>query len=284
MGDKASEPAISAIIIVLEELMHIIIMSGGCGMYIFVCEDRFEDMMSCIYQAWEKALKVGHGCVRLERCGNEQPSLFDEYIHVDFNEDEYNKVVRSIKQKISNEAYACVYYACLSSEQDALDAAYRFLVIGFKAGAAITYMRTEPSVMRIKDIRRRVINEARYFREFARFNSVDGKVYVCHLEPKSDVIYEVAQHFADRMPSENWLIIDDNRSKAVIHPIDGEMYIRYLTDYEIEALSGSEAVNDEYTDMWKAFFETIAIKQRNNEKCQRNLMPLWMRKHVTEFH
>ena len=35
---------------------------------------------------------------------------------------------------------------------------------GFKAGAAVTYMRTEPSVMRIKDIRRRVINEARYFR------------------------------------------------------------------------------------------------------------------------
>lgn len=230
-------------------------------MYIFVCEDRFEDMMCCIYQAWEKALKVGHGCVRLERCGNEQPSLFDEYIHVDFNEDEYNKVVRSIKQKISNEAYACVYYACLSSEQDALDAAYRFLVIGFKAGAAITYMRTEPSVMRIKDIRRRVINEARYFREFARFNSVDGKVYVCHLEPKSDVIYEVAQHFADRMPSENWLIIDDNRSKAVIHPIDGEMYIRYLTDYEIEALSGSEAVNDEYTDMWKAFLKLLPLNR-----------------------
>ena len=48
--------------------------------------------------------------------------------------------------------------------EDALDAAYRFLVTGFKAGAAVTYMRTEPSVMRIKDIRRRVINEARYFR------------------------------------------------------------------------------------------------------------------------
>ena len=65
---------------------------------------------------------------------------------------------------------------------------------------------------------------------------------------------------------------------------DGEMYIRYLADDEMKVLSGTEAVNDEYTDMWKAFFEAIAIKQRNNEKCQRNLMPLWMRKHVTEFH
>ena len=83
-------------------------------MYIFTCEDRFEDMMCCIYQAWEKALKVGHGCVRLEKRGEEQPSLFDEYVHVEYDEEEYKKVVRSIKKKISNEAYACVYYACLS--------------------------------------------------------------------------------------------------------------------------------------------------------------------------
>ena len=48
-------------------------------MYIFTCENTFEDMMCCIYHAWEKALKVGHGCVRLEKRGEEQISLFDEY-------------------------------------------------------------------------------------------------------------------------------------------------------------------------------------------------------------
>lgn len=180
-------------------------------MYIFTCENTFEDMMCCIYHAWEKALKVGHGCVRLEKRGEEQISLFDEYIYVEYNEEEYKKVVRSIKHKISEEAYACVYYACLSSEQDALDTAYRFLIKGFKIGSDITFMRNDPDVMRIKDIRRKVLHETRYFMEFARFNSIGNKVYVCHLEPESDVIYEVSLHFADRMPSENWLIIDDNR-------------------------------------------------------------------------
>ena len=123
-------------------------------MYIFTCEDRFEDMMCCIYQAWKKALKVGHGCVRLERCGDEQPSLFDEYIHTEYREEEYIKVVRSIRSKISDEAYAYVYYACLSVEQDALDAVYRFLISGFREGADVVFMRTDPSVMRIKEIRR----------------------------------------------------------------------------------------------------------------------------------
>ena len=40
-------------------------------MYIFTCENTFEDMMCCIYHAWEKALKVGHGCVRLEKRGED---------------------------------------------------------------------------------------------------------------------------------------------------------------------------------------------------------------------
>ena len=60
-------------------------------------------------------------------------------------------------------------------------------------------------------------------------------------------------------------------------------YIRYFTDYDMSVLAKTEDVNDEYTDMWKIFFETIAIKQRYNPECQRNLMPVWMRKHVTEF-
>ena len=36
-------------------------------------------------------------------------------------------------------------------------------------------------------------------------------------------------------------------------------------------------------DLWKDFFNTIGIKERENYQCQRNLMPLWYRKHMTEF-
>ena len=93
----------------------------------------------------------------------------------------------------------------------------------------------------------------------------------------------VGNHFSDRMPSEHWMIIDDNRKTACVHVKDGENYLRYLTDEEFETLRQTESYEDEYTDMWKIFFETIAIKHRYNPECQRNLMPVWMRKHVTEF-
>ena len=41
--------------------------------------------------------------------------------------------------------------------------------------------------------------------------------------------------------------------------------------------------DDPFIDLWKDFFNTIGIKERANYQCQRNLMPLWYRKHMTEF-
>ena len=79
------------------------------------------------------------------------------------------------------------------------------------------------------------------------------------------------------------MIVDDNRKMACVHPKDGENYLRYLTDEEFDALRKTEAYEDEYTGMWKTFFHTIGIKERENYVCQRKLFPIWKRKHAVEF-
>ena len=58
---------------------------------------------------------------------------------------------------------------------------------------------------------------------------------------------------------------------------------RYLTDDEFSVLQKTESYEDEYTDMWKTFFHAISIEQRKNYVCQRNLFPIWKRKHAVEF-
>jgi len=79
------------------------------------------------------------------------------------------------------------------------------------------------------------------------------------------------------------MIIDDNRKTACVHPKDGTNYLRYLTDGEFESLRKTEQYEDEYTEMWKTFFQAVAIKERENYVCQRNLFPIWKRKHAVEF-
>jgi len=191
-------------------------------MKIFTCKDRLKDIMTCIYDAWAEALKIGHSQIQLKKEPIFQQTMFDEYIHVNGDPSKAEKVIRSIRRNISEEAYLDVYYATLSAEEDALQAIYNFLRAGFAAGGSILRQYSNPHVIKLLEIRRRVSNEAHHFREFARFQSLDSQVYISHLEPRSDVIMLVGTHFSDRMPSEHWMIIDDNRKTACVHPKDGE--------------------------------------------------------------
>ena len=96
-------------------------------MKIFTCQDRLEDIMTCIYDAWSAALKVGHSQIQLRKEPVFQQTMFDEYIHVDGNSSKAEKVIRSIRRDISEEAYLDIYYTSLSADEDALQAIYNFL-------------------------------------------------------------------------------------------------------------------------------------------------------------
>ena len=132
--------------------------------------------------------------IREEEKNRIKTIMFDEYVHVDGDNVKAEKVIRSVRRDISDEAYLDVYYATLSAEEDALQAIYNFLRVGFAVGSKVLEQYSNPHVMRMLELRRKVGNESHHFNEFARFQSLDRKVYVSHLEPKSDVVMLVGRH------------------------------------------------------------------------------------------
>lgn len=248
---------------------------------VFTCEDSLEAILTCIYDAWNSSL--GHQNIRLLVEPVMEFELFCDYRHVDADSDKVNKVISAIQKKISAYTYQIVYRCAMSPSPNKADIIYRFLLYGFHYGKQITDMIQIPAVAAVFEMNRAVGNEAHFFREFIRFIDMKGNVLAAHIEPKSDVLTFIAPHFADRMPSENWMIIDDNRKSAVIHPSDQDYYLTRLTDEELLRLNNLENPDDPYIDLWKEFFDTIAIKPRENYRCQRNLFPIWYRKHATEF-
>lgn len=250
-------------------------------MIIYVCENDFESMMSCIYDVW--AAKQGSENVYLTADPDPQYSLFDETVYLQKDDEKAQKVIRSIQTKISWYAYRQIFLAAMTREKDRVDCIYRFLRYGFSYGSKVTQMLGEKSVMRLFELSRRVSNELHYYREFTRFSRIDSGVYVAHIEPDSQIAALVADHFQDRMPSEYWMIIDDNRRIAAVHPKDYDFYLTELTEEETERLKKTEFQNDEFVELWKAFFKTIGIKERENKACQKSHFPLHYRKHVVEF-
>lgn len=250
-------------------------------MTVFTCKDNFGAMMTCVYEAW--ASRLGHGNLRLQLEPVFQEEMFCTYVHVEEDEQKAEKVMRAVRRKISFLAYRQILFASMSCEPDRLDAIYRYLVLGFAVGSGVTEMLSRPEVVWILELSRKAENEAAHFREFARFTLAGGRAYVAHIEPKCNITALIAEHFSDRMPSEHWMIIDDNRRIAAVHPKDQPFYMTRLAKEEFLLLKETEEREDIYIDLWKEFFRSIGIEARRNWRCQRNLLPLWCRKHMTEF-
>ena len=250
-------------------------------MYVYYCDEDFESMMTCIYDVWDA--KRGSENVRLSVGLPSQPDLFSEYIFVSRDDEKAGKVIRSIRSKISYEASRQIYLAAMTREEDRLDVIYRFLRIGFTYGAQTVKMLSLAPVMRIMELSRKAGNEMHFYRELVRFSRMEPGVYVSHIEPECNITALTAEHFADRMPSEHWMIIDDNRGLAAVHPKDEHFYVTQLSGKELDRLKETEKQRDPVTQLWKEFFNTIGINERKNPRCQRNMFPVHYRKHVTEF-
>ena len=251
-------------------------------MEVFTCEDQFESMMTCVYEAW--ASRKGHSNVRLMLEPVLEPELFCSSHHVEADLQKAQKVTQSIKRKISRQAYEMVYGAAMSYQREKLDAIYRFLVLGFHVGPVVTDLLGESCVSTLFQLDRKVKNEAHLFREFTRFSSIaEGRILWARIDPKCDVLTFLAPHFEDRMPSEAWMIVDGGRLTAVVHPPNESFYMTKITREELEYMENSREKKDPYVGLWKAFFQAVGIEKRANSKCQRTMFPLWYRKNVTEF-
>lgn len=247
----------------------------------FVCADEFGAMMSCIYEAWRWGNRGYAVELAVESVDNYQLFCVEHY--VPYDEERTQKVIRSIREKISWKAFQMVYHCAMSELPEKLGVIYRFLRVGFTVGPGVTACLTEEPVMRITEIARRVTNESHKFREFVRFNRTEEGVLCSVIDPKSNVVTLLAPHFADRMISENWMIVDQKRKLAVIHPADQEWYLRQMEEEEFERIMGIDRDHEEYACLWKTFFDHIAISQRKNPRCQRNFLPKWYRTNMTEF-
>lgn len=250
-------------------------------MTIFTCENDLDAMMTCLYDAWASGL--GHRRIRLMIEPVLEPELFCDYHHIDADHDKAAKVIRSIQKKISSATWHMVYRCAMASGSEKLDIIYRFLLYGFSYGNRAIQMFQEASVAAFFALDRRVKNEAHHYREFIRFSSFPGDVLVSHISPRSDVLTLTAPYFADRLPSEYWIIIDDTRNTAAVHPKDGDFYITQLDPEEFARLNVPGQEEDPYPELWKGFFRSVSMKARENYRCQRGFLPLWMRKHMTEF-
>lgn len=254
--------------------------------HIYLCDDSIDGIFTAIYLAWSS--RYGHANIKIEEKmeGSKYSNieLFAEYIAVDTDYSLASKVSKSIREKISEEAYEMICHVALSDYQGKADLIYRYLILGFATGSSITQHMSNEVVNQVFRISKNVGNEAHHLLGFIRFSEQENGLLTSVIHPKNNVITIVTPHFADRLPQERFMIYDENRKLAAFHVPGNSWILAQVPEIDQERLTEITIKEDDYRELWKAFFEHIAIKERINPKLQRNNLPLRFRKNMTEFH
>lgn len=240
-----------------------------------------ENILTAIYEAW--ADRTPNRDIRIEIAEAEQYSIFDESVRTETDYEKALKVIDSVERKLGGFIRGCLEAALLANAPDKADAAFRFLQYAFRHAdrkEKIMEDLTEPCVMRVFELNRKSRGEAHLILGFLRFEKLSDRVYVSKIGPVNDILPLIADHFADRFNTQAFLIYDEKRRKAVVYS-PGHNW--YFVEGEQTIFRNGLTARDEYGQLWKTYFDTIAIRERLNPLCQRTHCPLHFRAYMDEF-
>lgn len=231
-----------------------------------------------------------------------QLTLECEVYDIKTEPDKTARVLNGISEKISGEASARIYYAFLSCERDRYMTIFNYIRLGFKLGHMIDSHLQEDCVRAVHKMYSHVGREAHLLHGFSRFEEIilpanqacgtsffslntlktqdqDRTIFYCVITPKNNALPLLVHHFCQRFMNQRWIIHDKNRNQAAIYNGETAILTNVPKDFAI-----THAPHEKQTqDMWAAFFKALTIKERINPKVQRQLLPLYFRKNMTEF-
>ncbi len=250
---------------------------------VYVCNDDITGIFSAIYDAWKTQLGQDELGIALKGCINQE--LFCEYVEVCENEKKAIAVENLIKKHLGYEAYWDIYHAVLSHDSEKGDAILGTMLEAkrIKDSRKIMQHLSHPKVRKVFELSRKVVNEAHYFKEIVRFKELDNGVLFSQIEPTNQILTCLGDHFSNRFPLENWMIYDGTHKMFLVHR-EGQPWILVINEeLNEEAVKKISRKESAYANLWKGFFENIAIVERESYRRQRQHLPLHYRKHVTEF-
>ncbi len=197
---------------------------------------------------------------------------------VDTQRDKAGRVFRSIRPKMGREAEELICRAFLTCLPDREVHLCRFLRYGYRRGAAAVHDLGDPRVHILWKAVRHLNEEAHLLTGFTRFSDFEG-VLMGEIEPKNRVLPLLRRHFAGRYNTEQFLLFDRVHREALVHR-PGSWAIVPVDELTLPPPGADEL---RYRQLWRRFYDTVAIEGRYNPKLRMTHMPKRYWNTMTEF-
>lgn len=238
----------------------------------YVYDGTFAGLLCCVFDSYTRK----ESPVSISASEQEQTSLYP--IHVVQTVPSHAKRITTSLYAKSPKAVNLIKRAFLTCLPDKELCIYQMILQLYRSGAEFLKNPTDPVLYPLYTAIRHMSGELEKLRGFIRFSEFDG-IYAAEIEPKNRVLPALRPHFCARFADQPFFIYDRTHKEILLYAGDC-WQIRPMDTFEMARPDEKEA---HYRRLWKTFFDTIAIRERTNPRCQRTHVPLRYRGTMTEF-
>ena len=197
------------------------------------------------------------------------PNFLDTPILIETNFEKADRVFNGIEKNIGYTTLYNTYYAFLSNENEKEMYLLKYLCDGFEFEPKINNRLTVSYVFKVMNMKKRSFGECHRLKGLLRFQEVGNNLYYASIHPDNNILEPLGHHFINRLPTQNFIIHDKIRNICLLY--NGKEYkIVDAINLKVPNISKEE---QKYQELWKLFFQTIAISERKNPRCQMQYMP-----------
>jgi probable DNA metabolism protein len=251
--------------------------SAAFGGSTHLIDGSFDGLLTSVFDAYESKRFPE----RIYESGDYQQDLTRTPADIRTDAAKAARVQAGIMRRIGGEAFDQVWMAYLSDDRERFIKVFRYLALGFMIGRKALGNLTEPAIMDVFELARRVGRETNHMLGFLRFSVMDDGVQYAAIAPACNQTPCLAPHFAGRMPDIPFVIHDTRRRIAAIYDTKD---IAYADTGGVSPVKGFSEDERAFRELWRCFYGAIAIKERINPKLQRSLMPKRYWKNMTEHN
>jgi len=235
-------------------------------------DGSFDGLMCCIYESYtQKELPAA-----ILRSGELESSLFE--IHAISTDDAHSQRVYRSFSRYSPEIGPFLRRAFLTCLPDKELAIYRFAAKLYHEGKPLLRRLSDDAYLPLLRAVRHMYGEVELYRGFVRFSDLGG-VLAAEIEPKNRVLPLLRGHFCQRCHDETFFLYDRTHREALLYT-NGRSDIVPLEHFTMAPPDEAEV---SYRRLWRRFYDTIAIRERENPLLRMTHMPKRYWAMMTEF-
>jgi probable DNA metabolism protein len=261
-------------------------------MTIFRYDKTFEGLLTAVFDAYSR--KTFPDALLAQ---TESAPLFVTEEHVVITDlEKSGRVWRALEKRLSKDVCNMLFFSWLSEEPGVDMVLMRYMRRVFDsppapknsptAHAKSTSVETDfsdPDILKVKKLAQKVTWEREHLMQFTRFQKGgpdpenSGPTYFAPVSPLYNALPLAIPYFRDRFRDQKWLIYDIKRRYGFYYDLHEVTEITMADDAHLLAgqLDETLLAKDEklFQELWKSYFDSMAIAERINPRLQRQHMP-----------